>query len=73
MPESIWNKLNLAWAIFFATCGLLNWYVAFNFSLETWVNFKVFGLTALTFVFAIGSVLSLYKYMPDEQAEEKKE
>jgi len=72
LPEDIWNKLNLSWALFFAICGALNWYVAFNFSLETWVNFKVFGLTALTFVFAIGSVLSLYKYMPDEQ-EEKKE
>jgi intracellular septation protein len=73
LPEEIWNKLNLAWAMFFATCGLLNWYIAFNFSLEAWVNFKVFGLTGLTFVFAIGSVLSLYKYMPDDQEDEKKE
>ena len=73
LPENIWNNLNLAWAVFFATCGLLNWYIAFNFSLETWVNFKVFGLTGLTFVFAIGSVISLYKYMPDEQEEEKEQ
>lgn len=73
LPENIWNKLNLSWAIFFATCGILNWYIAFNFSLETWVNFKVFGLTGLTFVFAIGSVMSLYKYMPDDQEQEKKE
>ncbi|KXJ59264.1 MAG: septation protein A [Colwellia sp. Phe_37] len=72
LPEHIWDKLNLAWAIFFAVCGLLNWYIAFNFSLETWVNFKVFGLTALTFIFAIGSVLSLYKYMPDEHAQTNK-
>ncbi len=73
LPEEIWNKLNLSWAVFFATCGLLNWYIAFNFSLETWVNFKVFGLTVLTFVFAIGSVLSLHKYMPDDPEEDKKE
>ncbi len=67
LPEKIWTKLNIAWAFFFALCGTLNIYVAFNFSQETWVNFKVFGLTGLTFVFAIGSVLSLYKYMPDEE------
>lgn len=73
LPEDIWNKLNMAWALFFAICGLLNWYIAFNFSLETWVNFKVFGLTVLTFVFAIGSVMSLYKYMPDEPEKEKQE
>lgn len=73
LPEHIWTRLNLSWAIFFIICGVLNWYIAFNFSLETWVNFKVFGLTALTFFFAIGSVMSLYKYMPEEPEEENKE
>jgi len=69
LPENIWTKLNFAWAMFFALCGLLNFYIAFNFEQETWVNFKVFGLTGLTFVFAIGSVLSLYKYMPQDEEE----
>lgn len=73
LPDNVWNKLNLSWALFFATCGFLNWYVAFHFSQETWVNFKVFGLTGLTFVFAIGSVISLYKYMPEEQVKAKEE
>ncbi|WP_223270303.1 septation protein IspZ [Colwellia sp. C1TZA3] len=50
--------------------------MAFNFSLETWVNFKAFGLTALTFVFAISSVLSLYNtklinYLFEDQEEKK--
>lgn len=66
LPDPIWAKLNLAWAVFFALCGLLNYYIAFNFELETWVNFKVFGLTGLTLTFAIGSILSLYKYMPKD-------
>lgn len=70
LPEPIWRRLNMAWAAFFALCGGLNLYVAFNFSLETWVNFKVFGLTGLTFVFAIGSVFSLYKYMPTDDEPE---
>ena len=67
LPEHIWSKLNLSWALFFMFCGLLNIYVAYSFPLETWVNFKVFGLTALTFVFAIVSVGSLYKYLPKEE------
>jgi len=66
LPEKIWDKLNLAWAIFFIFCGSLNWYIAFHYDLETWVNFKVFGLTGLTFIFAIGSIASLYKYLPQE-------
>lgn len=69
LPEPIWTKLNLAWAIFFALCGALNLYVAFNFELDTWVNFKVFGLTGLTLVFAVGSIFSLYKYLPKDNEE----
>jgi intracellular septation protein len=69
LPKSIWTKLNISWAIFFAISGGLNLYIAFNFDQETWVNFKVFGLTILTFVFAIGSVLSLYKYFPTDEEE----
>ncbi len=71
LPEPVWSKLNFAWAMFFAICGVLNIYVAFSFPLETWVNFKVFGLTGLTFVFAIGSIISLYKYMPSDEDEKK--
>lgn len=70
LPEPIWRKLNLAWVAFFLICGGLNIYIAFNFDQETWVNFKVFGLTALTFVFAIGSIFSLYKYLPQDDEEQ---
>ena len=67
LPDPIWVQLNLAWPVFFAFLGGLNLYVAFNFELETWVNFKVFGLTAITLVFAVGSIFSLYKYLPKEE------
>lgn len=70
LPEEIWNKLNLSWVGFFAFCGALNAYIAFNFSQEVWVNFKVFGLMGLTFVFAIGSIMALYKYFPQEDEEQ---
>lgn len=66
LPENIWAKLNLAWVSFFAGCGLLNAYIAFNFSQEVWVNFKVFGLMGLTFTFAIGTVIAINKYLPEE-------
>ncbi len=69
LPEPIWVKLNLAWAALFTLLGGLNLFVAFNYDLETWVNFKVFGLTGLTFTFAIGSIFALYKYLPQETEE----
>jgi intracellular septation protein len=69
LPENIWRKLNLAWALFFAFCAILNLYVAFNFDQDTWVNFKVFGLTGLMFVFSIASILLLSKHLPDDDEE----
>ncbi len=44
-----WCKINLFWALFFLFCSILNIYIAFWFSEKTWVTFKVFGFTTLTF------------------------
>jgi len=49
----LWRKLNGLWVGFYALLGCLNLIVAFNAPERTWVYFKVFGLTALTFVFVI--------------------
>lgn len=68
-----WKMLNLVWVAFFVGMGLLNVYVAYNFDEATWVNFKVFGLMALTFVFMLGQTFWLAKFMDDEQAEAKEE
>jgi intracellular septation protein len=65
MPEPIWNKLNLAWAVFFAVLGCVNLWVAFNFSTDTWVDFKLFGTMGLMLAFVIGQSLMLNKYMSE--------
>ncbi len=67
----VWNKLNLAWVLFFIISGLTNIFVAFTFSEETWVNFKLFGLMGMTLVFVIGQSFYLAKYMPAEQESSK--
>ena len=51
VSPAIWRRLNWLWIVFYALLGALNLYVAFNASERTWVNFKVFGLTAVTLVF----------------------
>ncbi len=52
-----WRKLNLVWVLFFAIAGVLNIYVAYNYSEKTWATFKVFGLMGLMFVFVLGQTL----------------
>jgi len=51
LPRATWQHINLLWVGFYAVLGVLNLIVAFKAPERTWVNFKVFGLTALTFVF----------------------
>jgi len=64
LPENIWNNLNMAWAVFFAVLAAANVYVAFSLSQEVWVNFKVFGLLAVTLAFTVLSGIYIYKYLP---------
>lgn len=66
LPDAIWSKLNLAWATLFLALGFLNLYVAFNYSQDTWVNFKLFGITGILFVFIIFQTLILSKYLGKE-------
>ena len=67
LPESSWRRLNVAWAIFFLACGLANIYVAFWLPEAFWVNFKVFGLTALTLLFTLISGLYIWRQMPQQE------
>jgi len=72
LPDPIWRQVNLAWIGFFSIVGVVNLYIAFNFSRDTWVSFKAFGLTGLTFAFAIGQALLLSRHMstPEDAGEQ---
>jgi intracellular septation protein len=67
LPEGIWNNLNLSWAIFFALMGVVNLYVAFNYSTDTWVNFKLFGATGLMLIFVVLQGLMLGKFITENE------
>jgi intracellular septation protein len=68
LPEAAWVKLAVAWGVFFLFQGALNLWVAFNYPLATWVNFKVFGGFGLTLVFVLAQALWLAKYVQEEPA-----
>jgi intracellular septation protein len=65
LPDPIWIRLNMAWAAFFATMGVINLYIAFNFPTSTWVNFKLFGFMGLMIAFVVAQTMYLSKYMKD--------
>ena len=67
LPDAVWRKLLLSWVGFFAMMGALNLYVAFNFSTDAWVNFKLFGGMGLMLVFVVAQALMLAKYVDNKE------
>ena len=67
LPDPVWDKLNLAWGGFFAAMGALNLYIAFNYPLELWVNFKMFGFLGLMIAFVIAQTAFLSRYLKDPE------
>jgi intracellular septation protein len=67
LPLHAWQRLNLSWSLFFAVLGFINLYVAFNYTTDEWVNFKLFGFTTLMVVFILGQGVWLAKYIDEKK------
>ena len=66
LPDAVWERLNLAWAAFFFAMGGINLYVAYSFSEEAWVNFKLFGGMGLMLAFVLAQSFFLSKYLEED-------
>ncbi len=65
-PAFVWRNLNFAWIAFFSLMGLVNLWVAFSFSLDTWVSYKLFGGLGLFLAFSVAQAFYLVRYAKDE-------
>ena len=61
-----WSLLNKRWMIFFFTLAFLNELVWRTQSEEFWVNFKVWGMLPITFIFTAFQVSLITKYKTNE-------
>lgn len=67
LVDEVWTRLNFGWALGFFFAGALNLVVAYNFSMEFWVTYKLVGGFALTFVYIVITMIYLArKGMLDE-------
>jgi intracellular septation protein len=70
LPQRVWNTVNYSWAIFFTIMGIVNIWVAYQFDLDTWVTFKMFGGLGLMLVFVLGQAMYLSRHIqqnPEDQ------
>lgn len=66
LSDALWKKLNCSWGLFFILMGGVNIYVAYHYSTNTWVNFKLFGILGITVLFVILQAIFLAKHVAIE-------
>lgn len=67
LPPKIWKHINVGWAVFFLIMGAVNLYVAYSFSTNTWVYFKLFGTLGMTLIFAILQGIYIYPHIIENE------
>jgi len=67
LPKPIWTRLNLLWVTNFAIVGGLNLVVAYGFSEETWVSYKLYSAIGFTLVLTILTAIMISPHLKDEQ------
>ena len=64
-----WRKLTLRWGVFFLFLALVNEIVWRNFSTDTWVAFKVWGIMPITLIFTMSQMPLILRHGMEEKAE----
>ena len=62
-----WNKLMYRWVFFFIFLAIINEIIWRTQSEETWINFKVWGILAITFIFTASQIPLIQKYKKHEE------
>jgi intracellular septation protein len=66
LPLQVWHRLTLAWVAFSFFMAALNAYIAYTFTTEQWVNFKLWGF-AITIPFFIAQGFYIVKHLPKDE------
>jgi len=61
LPDDVWKKLTRGWSLGFFLSGLLNIIIAYNFTLDFWVSYKLFGGFLISLTYIIITMLYLWR------------
>lgn len=68
LPKPVWGKLNLLWVANFVIVGGLNLVVAYGYSEDTWVSYKLYSSIGFTLLLTILTALLISPHLKDEGA-----
>jgi intracellular septation protein len=70
LPKSVWARLNLLWVANFLIVGGLNLVVAYGFSEQAWVSYKLYSSIGFTLVLTILTALIISPHLKEDAAQE---
>lgn len=71
LPQLIWRRLNMIWTANFALVGTLNLYVAYYYSEETWVSYKLYSAIGFTLVLTIMTAILISPHLQEEEDDDE--
>jgi intracellular septation protein len=66
-PDAVWTRINYVWSCYFLLVGGLNLMVAYNFSEETWVNYKLYSALGFTVLLSLATVAMLAPHIKESE------
>ena len=63
LPKVAWTKLNLLWSAHFSIVGALNLYVAYGFSEDIWVSYKLYSAIGFTLLLTALTAIIMTPYL----------
>ena len=66
LPRAVWTRLNTLWVGYFALVGALNLVVAYGYSEETWVSYKLYSAIGFTLLLTLVTALIISPHLKED-------
>jgi intracellular septation protein len=73
LPHLVWRRLNMLWTANFAVVGALNLYVAYFYSEDTWVSYKLYSAIGFTVVLTILTAVLISPHLKEDDDSDSEE
>ena len=68
LPDLIWRNLTVAWVVYSFGMAALNAFVAYYYTTEQWVDFKIWGY-AFPLIFIVAQGIYISKYLQNNDSD----
>ena len=70
VPYPVWTRLNYMWSAYFFVVGALNIYVAYRYSQDFWVSYKLYSSIGFTVALSILTVALLAPHIQEQESDQ---